>query len=151
MLPFVWVNLHRCWPHEWKCSIYILLNFAFLVIPASSCNRVLRTLHVNHNLPESLYLKNQATQNSWNEICHFSKSTFFQIMWGFYLQYVNLFHISANKRVFLLAKARTKTELSIYVVRVKVIIYVGLIKEPLKFCDHFKGEKDFQLNTFTYV
>lgn len=40
-----------------------------------------------------------------------------------------------------MAKARTKTELSIYVVRVKVIIYVGLIKEPLKFCDHFKGRQ----------
>ena len=40
-------------------GIYIIDNFAFLVIPASSCDRVLSTLHVNHNLPKSLYLENQ--------------------------------------------------------------------------------------------
>ena len=61
-------------------GIYILDNFAFLVIPASSCNRVLRTLHVNHNLPKSLYLENQIKQNSSNEIFYFSSSNFSQIM-----------------------------------------------------------------------
>ena len=49
--------------------------------------------------------------------------------------------MSANKSVFLWAKARTKTVLSIYVVWVRVIIYVGLMDEPLKFCDHFKGRR----------